>query len=152
MPHARTLWTALLAGALLAPSLTAAERGARSAMTPVPLVLTDGTAEILRYSADLGTVVIGDSEIAVATIDQSDSLVLTALAPGETNAIVLDADGNEIDHISLRVTAPDHPALIWRGTSPNPLACKVFCYPAEDASPARSAAPAPAPEAPATPE
>lgn len=105
-----------------------------------------GQAEILRYSHELATVIIGDPAVAIAAIAASDILVLTGLQPGVTNVIVLDEDGSQIDRISLRVLERGSNVVIGRGRERQLFRCDPGCSPVTEpgtAGPSLSRVPRP---------
>ncbi|WP_227419683.1 pilus assembly protein N-terminal domain-containing protein [Roseitranquillus sediminis] len=104
--------------------INVAQKQALAAVTVAP-----GQAELRRYSREPGTVIVGDSEVAAASLAASDILVLTGLEPGETNVIVLDDDGAEIDHIALRVAERGTTIVVRRGQERELLRCDPACAP-----------------------
>jgi hypothetical protein len=65
--------------------------------------LNPSFSEIVRLSRPAATVVVGDSEIADATIAAGGAVVLTAKKLGVTNFIALDSEGAEIFRAILNV-------------------------------------------------
>ena len=53
-------------------------------------------AKIIKLSHAAATVIIGNPEIADATVRDSQTLVLTGRGFGQTNLVILDAGGNPI--------------------------------------------------------
>ena len=129
----------LVAAAGLAAALCAGAAGAQeptqSSTGPgAVLALTAGRAEVLRYDSTIGTVIVGDPAVAAASVAQSDSLVLTGIGAGETNVIVLDEAGDEMDRIVLSIPPRGWQIVIWHGTERDVLSCERFCRPADGAA------------------
>jgi len=96
------------------------------------LTISPGHAEIIRYKQEPGTVIIGDAEVAVASIVTSDILVLTGLRAGVTNVIVLDDNGAQIDQIVLRVAMPGTTVIVQRALKRQVLRCDPRCSPVDE--------------------
>ena len=59
------------------------------------LQVTVGHSKLLQAGGPLGTIIVGDDTIAAATIGAGNSVILTGLAAGSTNLIVL-SEGDEM--------------------------------------------------------
>ena len=101
---------------------------------PGGLTIMPGYAEIIRYTQELGTVIVGDAAIVVASIAASDILILTALQAGVTNVIVLDDDGAQIDQFVLRVALPGSNIVVRRALEREIMRCNPLCAPIEEAA------------------
>lgn len=97
----------------------------------VRLTLPLGQAEVVRYSREPGTVIIGDPAVAAASIAASDILVLTGIQAGETNLIVLDDGGAQIDRMTLRVVERGDTVVLRRGLERQVLRCNPLCSPTD---------------------
>ncbi len=97
------------------------------------LSIRPGQAEIIRYNKEPGTVIVGNSEIAVASFARSDTLILTGLQAGVTNVIVLDDDGEQIDRINLRVALSGQNVTVSRALDRQVLLCDPLCSPLGEA-------------------
>lgn len=93
-----------------------------------------GQAEIIRYTQEPGTVIVGNAEVVVASIAASDILVLTGLQVGVTNVIVLNDDGAQIDQFVLRVALPGNNIVIRRALERQIMRCNPLCAPIEEAA------------------
>jgi Flp pilus assembly secretin CpaC len=62
--------------------------------------------EIVRLARPASTIVMGNPGIADATLADEHRLILTGRSTGATNVIVLDAVGDEIANMVLRVSGP----------------------------------------------
>lgn len=61
-------------------------------------------AHVLRLERPAGTVIIGNPNIADATVLDARTFVLTGKSAGLTNLIVLDRDGTDVSDFAVRVT------------------------------------------------
>jgi Flp pilus assembly secretin CpaC len=91
------------------------------------LTLLVGEAEVVRYPREPGTVIIGDPRIATASLATSDIVVLTGLEAGETNLIVLDDSGAQIDRVNLRIVDRGETVVMRRGVERVVLRCHPLC-------------------------
>lgn len=139
----RRLKAAALVGAFAGCPPVGAQEALPNVATALPsartMVIERGRAALLEYEAQLGTVILGDSAVAIASVAQSDSLVLTGLTEGATNAIVLDDEGRRIDEINLHVIWSGHRIVVWHGRARDEQICDPFCAPASGAAPVSAA-------------
>lgn len=98
------------------------------------LTLSVGQAEVVRYAREPGTVIIGDPRVATASLASSDILVLTGLEAGETNLIVLDDSGVQIDRMTLRIVDRGETVVLRRGVEREVHRCHPLCLPTGAAS------------------
>ncbi len=108
------------------------------------LTLLVGQAEVVRYAQEPRTIIIGDPAVATASLATSDILVLTGLEAGETNLIVLDDSGVQIDRMTLRIVERGETVVLRRGIEREVLRCHPLCLPkgasgaaSSDAEPSR---------------
>jgi hypothetical protein len=87
-------------------------------------------AKIARIPAGVATLVIGNPIVAdVTMLKGSGVLIVTGKGFGETNLLMLDAQGNVLDEEVVRV-APAHDVLVvQRGTVRESFSCNPFCVP-----------------------
>jgi len=85
-------------------------------------------AKIVKLNEPASTVIIGNSGIVEAAIEDDKTMVLTGQAPGSTNIIVIDADGNEIENVRV-VVASDTRDLttVYSGTDRLSYSCNPRC-------------------------
>lgn len=94
-----------------------------------------GFAEVIQFDRSIGTIVVGDAQVVDATVVDEQTVVLTALAAGRTNVIVLGQDGAVLSRLSAVVRAPEPPiATLYRGTAATTLVCDPDCRPAPAAA------------------
>ena len=84
-------------------------------------------AKVLRLSAPAKTIVIGNPSIADATVYDQTTIILTGKSFGETNVIIIDADGKIVHEKSLRVGAPDDVLVVNRGANQFTYSCSPNC-------------------------
>ena len=100
------------------------------AETTAPVSVKVNMARILRISAPANTVIIGNPGVADVTIQDSQTLVLTGKSYGQTNMIVLDAQGNAIaDTLIEVVQAQADIVTVYMGSARTTLACAPVCQP-----------------------
>jgi Flp pilus assembly secretin CpaC len=100
------------------------------AETAAPVSVKVNMARILRISAPANTVIIGNPKVADVTIQDPQTLVLTGKSYGQTNMIVLDAQGNAIaDTLVEVVQAQADIVTVYMGSARTTLACAPVCQP-----------------------
>jgi Flp pilus assembly secretin CpaC len=103
-------------------------RPASAASDPVEVQVN--MARILRISAPAATVIIGNPAVADVTIQDPQTLVLTGKSFGDTNLIVLDAQGNPIADTIMRVVADGGDIVtVFLGAKRTSVACSPTCQP-----------------------
>lgn len=100
------------------------------AETMAPVSVKVNMARILRISSPANTVIIGNPRVADVTIQDPQTLVLTGKSYGQTNMIVLDAQGNAIaDTLVEVVQAQADIVTVYMGSARTTLACAPVCQP-----------------------
>lgn len=90
--------------------------------------LTIDIAKLLKLKRPATTIVVGNPSIADATVRSGTLMVLMGKSYGTTNLIVLDGAGQEIVHLNLTVSPPEHRALsLYRGTARESYSCNPRC-------------------------
>ena len=85
-------------------------------------------AKILKLSRPASTVVIGNPEVADATVQDSQTIILTGQGFGSTNSVVLDGSGTPIFDEMIAVTRDQLSTLrIFRRANIETLSCEPFC-------------------------
>jgi len=85
-------------------------------------------AKIVKLSEAASTVIIGNPEIADATVRDAQTLVLTGRGFGQTNLVILDANGNPILDERIAVSRENGTALrIYRQADIETLSCEPYC-------------------------
>jgi len=100
------------------------------AESTAPVSVKVNMARILKISAPANTVIIGNPGVADVTIQDSQTLVLTGKSYGQTNMIVLDAQGKAIaDTLIEVVQAQADIVTVYMGQARTTLACAPVCQP-----------------------
>lgn len=95
-----------------------------------PVTVKANMARILRINAPAATVIIGNPAIADVAIQDPQTLVLTGKSYGQTNLIVLDAQGNPIADTMIEVVQEQAGLVtVYMGSSRTSLACEPVCQP-----------------------
>ncbi len=92
------LFVSSAAGQQLAPIRLAQIGGA-----PEHLVLPAGKSQLVELPTDVQEVVVGDSTVAEVTVSSPRRLFVIARKVGETDAVVLDANGQTLAHLEISV-------------------------------------------------
>ncbi|WMT92872.1 pilus assembly protein N-terminal domain-containing protein [Pelagibacterium sp. H642] len=87
-------------------------------------------AHILLLDEPVATIAVGNSGIVEATLSDDQTVILTAQAPGTTNLIILDGDGDELSNTMVRVVERgDLLTTVYRGSARYTYACADRCTP-----------------------
>lgn len=85
-------------------------------------------AKVLKMSRPASTVVIGNPEVADATVHDSTTIVLTGQGFGRTNLVVLDDGGTPILDEQIAVRRDNSTTLrVYRRSVIETLSCEPFC-------------------------
>jgi Flp pilus assembly secretin CpaC len=92
------------------------------------LTVTMDQARIVRMPARVATLVIGNPLIADATVQSGGLMVLTGKGIGSTNLIALDARGEQLMSVQIRVR-PQNDAVVqvYRGVERETYSCTPTC-------------------------
>lgn len=99
-----------------------------SAHAGAGIEVTMNQAKIVRLARPADTIVVGNSAIADAAVQDASTIVLTGKGFGVTNLVVLDADGTPI--VDEQVTVIRHDASsvrIYRRSEVQTLSCTPYC-------------------------
>jgi Flp pilus assembly secretin CpaC len=119
-----------MSGKVMSPPVSTNEvdYGALNATPPVGIRVMLNQAKIVKLSHSAATVIIGNPEIADATVRDSQTLVLTGRGFGQTNLVILDAGGNPILDERIAVSRENGAALrIYRQAEIETLSCEPYC-------------------------
>ena len=106
----------------------AAFAAAASAAEPISVIVD--RAKVLHISQPADVVIIGNPAIADATIQDSQTLIITGRSFGTTNLIVLDKQGQSIaDNLVTVEPSNDAVVTIYRRASRETLSCTPECSP-----------------------
>ena len=109
------------AGAMLLAAPSIADAGAG-------IEVTMNQAKIVRLARPADTIVVGNSAIADASVQDSSTIVLTGKGFGVTNLVVLDAEGTPIVDEQVTVVRQDVSSVrIYRRSEIQTLSCTPYC-------------------------
>jgi Flp pilus assembly secretin CpaC len=85
-------------------------------------------AKVLKLDQPVSKVIIGNAEVADATVADSRTIVLTGKAFGTTNLVLLDADGNALLDERILVSIDEgNTVRMYRQTDRTVLSCTPTC-------------------------
>lgn len=85
-------------------------------------------AKIVKLAKPADTIVVGNPEIADATVQDARTVVLTGKGFGTTNLVVFDADGNVVMDSQLAVSrSTENSVRVYRPGQVQTLSCSPFC-------------------------
>lgn len=95
-----------------------------------PVSVKVNMARILRINAPASTVIVGNPAVADVTIQDPQTLILTGKSFGQTNLIVLDAEGNPIADTLVEVVLDQaNLVTVYMGSKRTSMACAPECQP-----------------------
>lgn len=119
---------ALSGNAVLAADMAYSPDAALGAEADANISVVLNHARVLRLSRPAATVIIGNPEIADATVRDAQTIILTGRGFGNTNMVVLDATGNPIIDERIAVSRNEFETLkVYRRADIETLSCKPFC-------------------------
>lgn len=85
-------------------------------------------ARVLKLERPVSKVIVGNSEVADATVADAHTIVLTGRSFGTTNLVLLDADGNAIVDERILVSIDEGSTVrVFRRTERSVLSCTPNC-------------------------
>ncbi len=103
---------------------------ATAAAADEPISVIVDRAKVLHISQPADVVIIGNPAIADATIQDSQTLIITGRSYGTTNLIVLDKEGQSIaDKIVTVEPSNDQVVTVYRRALRQTLSCTPECSP-----------------------
>lgn len=85
-------------------------------------------ARVLRLDRPVSKVIIGNADVADATVADAQTIVLTGRNFGTTNLVLLDADGNAIVDERILVSIDEgNTVRVFRQTDRSVLSCTPNC-------------------------
>ncbi|THV24071.1 hypothetical protein FAA97_08865 [Peteryoungia ipomoeae] len=86
------------------------------------------SARILKLDRPVSKVIIGNSEVADATVADAKTIVLTGRSYGSTNIVLLDADGNALLDERIIVSIDESSTVrMFKSTARTVLSCTPNC-------------------------
>jgi Flp pilus assembly secretin CpaC len=117
----RRLLTAFIAVSCIAPFAHAAEDGDL-------LRVFMNHARVLKLDRPVAKVIVGNAEVADATVADPTTIVLTGRSFGTTNLVLLDADGNAIADERVLVSIDEgNTVRVFKQTTRSVLSCTPNC-------------------------
>ena len=116
------------------------------------VVITMDLPRFVKLDSAISTVVIGNSDIADATVQDKHTLLLTGRGPGITNLIVFEDSGKQISNLLVRVM-PQKNRVIVRSDSTqySTFLCLPACSPLHPAAAVQPSKGGGEPSGPASP-
>ena len=85
-------------------------------------------ARVLKLDRPVSKVIIGNSDVADATVADAKTIVLTGRSFGTTNLVILDTDGNAIVDERILVSIDEgNTVRVFRQTVRSVLSCTPNC-------------------------
>ncbi|MCG6114374.1 MAG: pilus assembly protein N-terminal domain-containing protein [Mesorhizobium sp.] len=117
-----------LAAIALSGALLTGLAGTTSALADVGINILMNQAKILRLSRPADTIIIGNPEIADASVQDSSTIVLTGRGFGVTNLVVIDTDGQPLlDEQVIVSRGTANSVRVYRRSDVQTLSCTPFC-------------------------
>jgi hypothetical protein len=115
--------------AIVAALLSLSAGGASAGSNDIVEVLIDQSS-LLRLDRPAAEIVVGNPSIADVSVQSGKVLVVTGKSFGETNLIVVDADGKTVANRRLIVQEPRIGFVtVYRGDERQTLHCAPYCAP-----------------------
>ncbi len=85
-------------------------------------------ARVLKLDRPVSKVIVGNSEVADATVADAKTIVLTGRSFGTTNLVILDADGNAMVDERILVSIDEgNTVRVFKQTIRSVLSCTPNC-------------------------
>ena len=105
-----------------------ADQCAMAAKNDVEVIIDEAT--LVRLDRPAAEIVVGNPSIADVSVQSSKTLVITGKSFGETNLIVMDADGKVVVNRTLIVQEPRTGFVtLYKGSERQTLHCAPHCTP-----------------------
>ncbi|MCP4317426.1 MAG: hypothetical protein GY789_15775 [Hyphomicrobiales bacterium] len=89
-------------------------------------------ARVIKLDRAVSRVIVGNAEIADATVSDSKTIILTGKSFGTTNLVILDVDGTAIVDERVLVSLESHNTMqVYRQTDRQIMSCTPACEPLE---------------------
>ena len=85
-------------------------------------------ARVIKLDRAVSRVIVGNADIADATVSDSQTIILTGKSFGTTNLVILDADGTAIVDERVLVSLEEHNTMqVYRQAYRSVLSCTPAC-------------------------
>lgn len=106
----------------------AAALAPQAAMADTAIRVTMNQAKIVKLARPADTIIIGNPDIADASVQDADTIVLTGKGFGTTNMVILDASGSPIVDEQIVVTRQTVDSVrVYRRSAIQTLSCTPYC-------------------------
>ncbi|MDF2369834.1 MAG: pilus assembly protein N-terminal domain-containing protein [Rhizobiaceae bacterium] len=111
-----------------------------SILATIPVAASaDGTIKVeldyvrvIKLDRPVSRVIIGNAEIADATVSDPQTIIITGKRFGTTNLVILDQDGTAIVDERILVSMEDHNTMmVYRQADREIMSCTPTCEPIE---------------------
>lgn len=110
---------ALVVAAVAAPGVAMADSGIKVIMNE---------AKVLKLARPADTIIIGNPDIADASVQDATTVVLTGKGFGVTNIVIMDSHGNALLDDKIIVSRNEDKTLrVYRQASVTTLSCTPYC-------------------------
>ena len=123
----RTPFSVTRAGLISAAILLAGATGGHASDEGIMRVFLNH-AKVLKLDQPVSKVIVGNAEVADATVADARTIVLTGKAFGTTNLVLLDADGNALLDERILVSIDEgNTVRMFKQTDRTILSCTPTC-------------------------
>jgi Flp pilus assembly secretin CpaC len=126
--HNTAIGTRLLTTAFAILAFTASFSALPAAAEDEMLTVFMNQARVLKLDRPVSKVIVGNSDVADATVADAKTIVLTGRSFGTTNLVILDTDGNAIVDERILVSIDEgNTVRVFRQTVRSVLSCTPNC-------------------------
>ena len=126
--HNTAIGTRLLTTAFAILAFTASFSALPAAAEDEMLTVFMNQARVLKLDRAVSKVIVGNSDVADATVADAKTIVLTGRSFGTTNLVILDTDGNAIVDERILVSIDEgNTVRVFRQTVRSVLSCTPNC-------------------------
>jgi Flp pilus assembly secretin CpaC len=127
-PTLRTSLHIIYAGVFALSALLAVPANGQAADEEGMMRVFLNHARVLKLDQPVSKVIVGNSEVADATVADSRTIVLTGKAFGTTNLVLLDAEGNALLDERILVSIDEgNTVRLFKQTTRTVLSCTPSC-------------------------
>ncbi|WP_421872802.1 pilus assembly protein N-terminal domain-containing protein [Pararhizobium sp.] len=126
--HNTAIGTRLLTTAFAILAFTASFSALPAAAEDEMLTVFMNQARVLKLDRPVSKVIVGNSDVADATVADAKTIILTGRSFGTTNLVILDTDGNAIVDERILVSIDEgNTVRVFRQTVRSVLSCTPNC-------------------------
>lgn len=117
-----------LAAIVVSSVLLTGLAGATTALADAGINILMNQAKILKLSRPADTIIIGNPQIADASVQDSSTIILTGKGFGVTNLVVIDTDGMPLlDEQVIVSRGTANSVRVYRRAAVQTLSCTPYC-------------------------